>query len=396
MTSNTYHLERIFHPVGQGAFYSEIHHYRHHLKASVVYDCGSITCRDTIQELIDKSPSGNKIDLLFISHFHADHYNGIDFLDPAYIVLPMLSEWEKVLFWVGNELNICAFDVNYEESIRRQFPRARFISVQQINGEENEPQVLELDPDGEAAIPRPGETTRQVESGTRLHLWRDTAWDYIPVNPKLDEALIENFKQRLAAEGIEYAALRALNHDYFATHREKIKKVYKEIGSPNEHSMAVYSGPSTPCKTFSQISLLYMRRTHFCVNHVESLLEPHHWAFCGCLYLGDMNLKERDGTQSQLLKKIYGLLPSAVYDCLSTIQVPHHGSLENFNSALLSWYDKITESWKPWYGPMLYVISAEDPNRYGHPSKEVLERLVNHHWVSQHPETGLIEHCFFE
>ena len=104
-----------------------------------------------------------------------------------------------------------------------------------------------------------------------------------------------------------------------------------------------------------------------------------------------MNLKEDGNTKSKVLKKIYSRLPAAIHESLCTIQVPHHGSYKNFNRALLSWYDKTTGSWKPWHLPMLYIISAADPSPYGHPDAKVLERLVNHHIVTQHPESRLRE-----
>lgn len=392
MLCKPYFLERIFHPVGQGAFYSETHGTRDCYPATIVYDCGSLTSKQNIKESIIRTFSRERVEILFISHFHADHYNGMEYIKPKYIVLPRLNEYEKIFFGICSKLGGGSFDVNYEDSLREMFPRAWFIYVQQVTDEEGEPGVLVLDPEGEAAIPREGETTRTIESGTRLRMWWNPKWVYVPINPKLDAALIGNFKQRLEEAGIEYASLLApANASYFDMHREIIERVYREVGRPNEYSMAVYSGPWSVCQEFSERYLRYKKGGHFSINHVESYSEPRHWPFCGCLYLGDMNLKEASDTQSQVLKKIYSLLPSHVYECLCTIQVPHHGSLENFNSALLSWYDQNRDCWKPWKWPMLYVISAGDPNQYRHPSEKVLEKLVNHHTVTQHPESLLSE-----
>ena len=168
------------------------------------------------------------------------------------------------------------------------------------------------------------------------------------------------------------------------------------MGRPNEYSMAVYSGPSRPCHKFSRRYLRYRKEGRFSICHVESSFEAGHWPFCGCLYLGDMNLSEPGDAPSHVLKKIYSLLPPEVYDCLCTIQVPHHGSFKNFNNALLAWYDHSRRCWKAWRWPILYVISAEAPSRYGHPSEEVLEKLVNHHKVTQHPASRLIEIFYFD
>lgn len=74
---------RTFHPVGQGAFYTEV------LKGdgggcfAVVYDCGTeTTAKDmnvNLEQQIDLfARSVPLIDILFISHFHADHISGLN------------------------------------------------------------------------------------------------------------------------------------------------------------------------------------------------------------------------------------------------------------------------------------------------------------------------------
>ena len=103
-------LIRTFHPVGQGAFYSE----RHIIDATeftVVYDCGSTTFREKKLETKIKStfPKGHTIDILFISHFHSDHINGIEFLKKHCIikkvVLPLINNEAKVLLKISNFLD---------------------------------------------------------------------------------------------------------------------------------------------------------------------------------------------------------------------------------------------------------------------------------------------------
>lgn len=382
MPQEPYSLTRIFHPIGQGAFYSETHRIGDGPKTTVVYDCGSKTCKTKIKESIDEDLQDNRVTILFISHFHSDHCNGIEFLNPKYIVLPMLSEYEKVLLWIENTLNESELDMNYERTLRDRFPESRFIFVRKINDEdEGESEPLNLEN-------FPGEN---IASGTPLRIGHTSSWDYIPVNPKLDPALIEDFKQRLAGKNIDYAKLCAFDYAYFNTCKEELQKIYREIRSPNEYSMAVYSGPGIPYHDFWERTLRYWNESCFSFTHIGRYPQRGDGPFCGCLYLGDMNLKEKGNAKSKILKKIYSLLPGTVFDCLSTIQVPHHGSFKNFNNALLSWYDKSRDSWNPWYAPMLYVISAGDPSPYHHPSPRVLEKLVHHRIVTQQPESRLVE-----
>ena len=79
---------RTFHPVGQGAFYTEVFQDKDDTCFVVVYDCGTETgnramdkpLEDQITEFKRSIGSNPKIDILFISHFHADHINGLNSL----------------------------------------------------------------------------------------------------------------------------------------------------------------------------------------------------------------------------------------------------------------------------------------------------------------------------
>ena len=73
-------MTRSFLPVGQGAFYAE----RFELdtgRVNVVYDCGSSTGTHIVeQEIRNYFEPGEEINGVFISHFHADHTNGLPYL----------------------------------------------------------------------------------------------------------------------------------------------------------------------------------------------------------------------------------------------------------------------------------------------------------------------------
>ena len=67
---------RTFHPVGQGAFYSERHN-----DFNIVYDCGT-EWKNRGKKVIDKTIQSSfskedVIDILFISHFDYDHVSKI-------------------------------------------------------------------------------------------------------------------------------------------------------------------------------------------------------------------------------------------------------------------------------------------------------------------------------
>ena len=104
-------MQRIFHPVGQGGFYSESFKTNNN-NFNVVYDCGSIS--RGVDKVISNSFDKNEdIDILFISHFDSDHVNKINILKNSVskiktVIMPLLSEEDKnflllVYKWLGSE-----------------------------------------------------------------------------------------------------------------------------------------------------------------------------------------------------------------------------------------------------------------------------------------------------
>ena len=74
-------LERIIWPVGHGAFYTEqFRDENNKVVFTAVYDCGSEQHKmrgECIEAIFPKDEKNVPIDALFLSHFHADHVNGL-------------------------------------------------------------------------------------------------------------------------------------------------------------------------------------------------------------------------------------------------------------------------------------------------------------------------------
>lgn len=92
-----YTMERIFHPIGHGAFYTERFYEDGNDDPlfTAVYDCGSFSYGQ-LKGIIDTTfKKEDKINLLFISHFHFDHISMVQHLksrcDIDYIIVPVLS-----------------------------------------------------------------------------------------------------------------------------------------------------------------------------------------------------------------------------------------------------------------------------------------------------------------
>ena len=88
---------RTFHPVGQGAFYTERFYNEEQGKPvfMAVYDCGSVNVRQLKKAIDQTFGEDDIINLLFVSHFHSDHVNKIEYLKKRCqvknIVIPVLT-----------------------------------------------------------------------------------------------------------------------------------------------------------------------------------------------------------------------------------------------------------------------------------------------------------------
>lgn len=92
-------IQRIFYPVGQGAFYSERHE-----NCNIVYDCGSMSISKGRKVVSQRFSKEDIIDILFISHFDYDHISLIEDLKATvkeirFVVMPLLHHNEKILLF---------------------------------------------------------------------------------------------------------------------------------------------------------------------------------------------------------------------------------------------------------------------------------------------------------
>lgn len=93
-------LDRVFHPVGQGGFYTERFYFKEKNIFNVVYDCGSLygtnkPAPDFARDIVKKEfKQGERINILFISHFDLDHVNMIKDLQAEIdnVVMPLMSD----------------------------------------------------------------------------------------------------------------------------------------------------------------------------------------------------------------------------------------------------------------------------------------------------------------
>ncbi|MDR0909227.1 MAG: hypothetical protein LBM77_05615 [Spirochaetaceae bacterium] len=343
-------ITRSFHPIGQGAFYSEEHDDRF----IMVYDCGNLYRTIQSRKVVSTAfPKGSIIDVLFISHFDADHVNLIDILKDRYhikrVVLPLLDRVEEaILISIYRTMGYSDL-INLISNPQRYFGNnTKIIKVMSGNGGQETSESISLENYS-------GDTIRSL---TRLDI-RSHLWCFIPFNYEFSEKhkkLLLLFEK----EGIDVNNLYC-DLDFIASKYKKIQKIYEKVDKDiNKNSMLLYSGPINKINT-------YLEPIH---SHCLPTYSKHckRYNSAGCLYSGDSNWNIID------VKKIY----HKYWDYVRTIQIPHHGSEYSF-------------SIKPITGAKKYLCPMSyGKNKFGHPSVDVVKEMKSHHnypiAVSDDPE----------
>jgi hypothetical protein len=356
---------RTFHAVGQGAFYIEEHTFNGN-PFTIVYDCGSSSFRresfhQKIRTLINK---GQIIDMLFISHFHADHINGIAFLAKhcviRKVVIPLLDDTAKIMIRIQNLIENGYTEMGLIESPEDFFSE----NTQIIKIEPAELSDKKIDLEYPINLNRT-RSSRLLPSGTILIPFENADWYFIPYNYKYLERKTE-FKNALADFGLTIEDLHSIGkiHDNI----DSVIKAYLAVdGNLNNNSMVLFSGVLSDNQIKFYDFLHHTDLNKFFASNFQS----------GCLYLGDLNLNSR-GIIDDLLSKF-----NQLFQYVGTIQIPHHGSGKNFNSAILQ------PSFKS------AIISYGKYNNYGHPSIEVFDALIAErifpHLVDEDKKTQIIQ-----
>jgi hypothetical protein len=351
-------IQRFFHPVGQGAFYSERHIDDN---INIVYDCGTEyknRGNKGTKGVVSQSFSKNDvIHYLFISHFDYDHISKISLLKKTVkkienVVLPLLHE-ETKLFLSKIYLALEEDDLATLVSDPTQYfdPETQIIAVKP--GESNEERLNKEDESGKG---RKNNKVNIIRNGKILSLGaKEYDWVFIPHNYEY-KIRSKAFVEKIQDSVVDLQKLK--NDPEYATQKriiDKLKRIYKDFDENiNLNSMFLYSGPEK--ETNNEIYQVYQRRIideFYSKLMCYNLMLPKRPA---CLYTGDGDLNVVD---VQSVYKDY-------WHFIGTIQIPHHGSLSSFNEKIL------------FNRPFFCPISVGKNNSYGHPSQEVISRLLQY------------------
>ncbi len=342
-------IVRTIHPVGQGAFYSErFIDEAGNCQFLMVYDCGSNSPQKMEREISSSIKEGEKINILFISHFDYDHVNGLAYLKRKYriekVVMPLISPSDRWFYLLDLPSTLYNIILNPQTF----FDGASIVYVNSI-AEDESADVANDDP---INIDESSLTT--IASGTKMVSSCIADWCYIPFN--FDEENRRNvLKMNLLKHDIDITSLEGCDLKYFTENLVIIKRAYQEVctDGANKTSLILYSGPTLKRMFHKWWSGNLWSR---CCQTVKDN--------AACLYLGDTDLNQQRKNKS-ILHDLY-LAIGNIGGNIGTIQLPHHGSIKNFNKDILPM----------WNYPKSYFASFGDKNQFGHPSSEVLEYIM--------------------
>lgn len=346
---------RVFHPIGQGAFYTEFFN-----NFTMVYDCGSSTDESLLKNEIKSTfEKGEKIDAVFISHLHTDHVNGLEFLlnycNVRRLFLPLMSDIERIQLIIHNSIN---FGINKfveglifypEETLSNSDTQLFFIPP--VEGENlddiDKLSSMNFDEISEKRLKR-----NILDSNIKLKSRKTKNWIFLPFNFQ-DSKRSQILQQELANRNIFINSKDDFEKNWSKPKcRKSIIDSYKSVpGNFNTNSLTLYSGPEFGHRyDFSFINACVMVRICFS-NHCFFPTDS------GCLYFGDYEAKGKN-KWTKLHDRYHQYWPQ-----IGTVQIPHHGSKHNYNR-------KINKK------PMISIISAGNSNIHRHPHPSTIRDIV--------------------
>lgn len=331
-------IKRIFHTIGQGAFYSERHE-----GFNIVYDCGALPKSNAASRVVRQSfIKSDEIDILFISHFDSDHVNEIETLKKhcsriKVVVLPLLEPNEKKIL-INFYQSIGGNNTQLISNPNEYFGKGTnivFVKPSE-NQEQNDDQLIALE-----------SLTNNQEINSSTKIKKDNDWYFIPYNFKFKERH-QQLINLLEAESIDIVKISS-NLEYALSKRKDLRTIYNKLeGKINQNSMFLYSGPIKDSKI--QKKPFRIKPSNFPLilySNREKFRNP------GCIYTGDSDLNVVN------IKQIF----KDQWEYVGTIQIPHHGDIKSYNSAIFNGRD------------ICCPISVGLKNTYGHPSNTVVADL---------------------
>ncbi|EFL89441.1 MBL fold metallo-hydrolase [Ahrensia sp. R2A130] len=396
-------------PVGQGGFAIMSLTTPNEEEFHFIYDCGSDPVRNTERLIPDvKAWCGGHVDALFISHFDADHVDGLDRLleniKIETVFIPYLSPVQQALVFIGGDGTSSGSLREIAVNPATWFGRRGVDRIVRVRGAEDgsedepprEPPTLDPDAFADGSKLGPSDVDRRYKLMTSIPLERATAdlsdaepddaeqsilgfggsvlisdgqqpldWTLLPFVPDrtktADFPNFENaFKTIVGAHSPKRSGSSRDSRLKAAlqcrTCRSKMKAAYANIGRGlggarhNGVSMSLYSGPVTFSAGTWTVSGWQgtSRRLRDLGDHP------------GWIAAGDAPL-----STTKSMREWTSFFGHRLKAC-SVLVLPHHGAASSFNKDLLT-------------PPSIsaYVAAAGRPSQYRHPSASVCKAVRN-------------------
>jgi len=362
-------VTRVFHPVGQGGFYTETFETPQPLM--VVYDCGGNSIKsmeDYLQSFLGEGKNHHINTAMFISHLHFDHINGLKYLlDHARVsrlFLPQLTRGRIIETLLYNAVNFSQNDSEYVNNLIADFGSRRYDNVTYVRPAEEIP--------NDSSIHNIDSTPPYILSGSHVQVSigsDNQHWVYIPYNPKSEDPDFSSQDNDVQGLKVIYenTSEDLLSQEMASFVKEltctELAALYKKLfgGIHNAQSMALFSGLLecdrmveevksnlllVPCGCFHDYDRYYYRH---CMHEGKI---P-----CNFLYTGDYENISKNSYPD--IRLFYGKLTPNVWKTVCGIQIPHHGSRKNYYQRL--------------YDNMCFAIASVGVNnRYLHPNVDTL------------------------
>lgn len=310
-------IERVLHPVGQGAFYSESFLDQGKTVFTAVYDCGGYK----VQREKEINKLAKNINFLFVSHFHADHINGIEFLLSKRTV-------ERVIFPI---ISPCRFLVDFIRNCTKgDQPSLSFMY---------------------RVIPALKSLGNGTEVGGVRYIPRTYGSNKYPIEDILEWEYVTFYNKTLEQDKAEAKLLEKL------TPLLTFPYGYEDGFLTDEDYRHIAETLANDPELIKEVKLIYSNTIPGGHNAYSMLVLSHEKTTVGieshqfdCLYTGDIKVDD-------------SVLDIASKHSPDYIQVPHHGSKYSNDDRL---YSNKQEAF----------ISVGENNRYRHPAVHVVKHIM--------------------
>ena len=388
-------FKRIFHPVGQGAFFTE-HIMSSQNRIHIIYDCGSMSRKRINDEIIDFSNinfKGDHIACIFISHFDMDHVNGLDKLrkefsvdEKTLVFVPFF--YEEVYVYLNKFNNTYWKGYNCLKKFIEK-TNAHVIKVLPYTNDESQEAPFVITPDNRIIDNR-----KEIQSGTLVHIQNEELniiWKYIPYNitdnHTIEGIVLEDLQKagaikdgKFNVELLSYP-IKGMGQEekkIMSAMRQKLRRIFSTKGNGNEsqninmNSLQLLSLPNDPlaCRDYYRYSICdsyYGDFYRWNRGYMRYKFEKEKLYPGSCLYTGDTFANSKD-----FWRAFNAILCSNMtkdHSRLSLFQIPHHGSkrsnddrIVNSNSIYASFTNFDPDYFQKIFNPeicMLYYLKQK-------------------------------------